>query len=82
MDTRPAFLRVNRTVFLIKHRDGFIQSTTKNTFKVTETRVEAKRYASWQAALNMAKKCGAEEIQEVDAEDVRSITRRYEVRCD
>ncbi len=75
----PSFLKVDRTVFLIKHRDGFIRNTTKNAFQTSEARVEAKKYHSWQAALNMARKCGANEIQEVSADNCYVITRRYEV---
>ena len=78
--SKPAFLTVDRTVFIIKHKDGYVSDTAKGTFKVTETREEAKRYISWQAVLKMAQECGAEEIQEVDADNCNTVTRRYEVR--
>ena len=78
----PSFLKVDRTVFLIRHRDGFISDTTRNAFHVSEARQEAKKYHSWQAALNMARKCRAEEIQEVSADNINVITRRFEVVTD
>ena len=76
---KPAFLTTERTVFLIKHRDGFVSGTKSGTFKVSEARCEAKKYKSWQAALKMARECNAEEIQEVDADDCKVITRRYAI---
>ena len=76
---KPAFFTTDRTVFLIKHRDGFISSTTKNCFHVSEAREDAKKYKSWQAALRMARQCNAIEIQQVAADNIHVITRRYEV---
>jgi len=78
----PDFITVKRSLFLIRHRDGFISDTTRNAFHVSEARQEAKKYHSWQAALNMARKCRAEEIQEVSADNINVITRRFAVVTD
>lgn len=77
--TMPAFLQKDETVFIIKHNDGFISDTTKNTFKVSVSRNEAKKYKNWQSAIKMARKCNAIEIQQVAVDDVHIITRRYAV---
>ena len=76
---RNPFLEDKKVVFIIIHKDGYISYTTKNTFKVSKARPEAKRYRNWQSALKAARKCRAFEIQECWDEDIRIVTRRYAV---
>lgn len=68
-----------KTVFLIRHKDGFVSKTAKNTFEVSKAIQEAKRFKYWTVALKMASECRAEEILEVWEDDIRIVTRRYEV---
>lgn len=79
MKFKSQFLADTKKVFLIIHKDGFISETTKNTFKVSKARQEAKKYKSWQAALKMARECGAEEIQEVWESNINIVVRRCAV---
>ena len=68
-----------KTVFLIRHKDGFVSKTAKNTFEVSTARQEAKRFKYWTVALKMASECRAEEILEVWEDDIRIGVQRYEM---
>ena len=68
-----------KTVFLIRHKDGFVSKTAKNTFEVSTAIQEAKRFKYWTVALKMAKECRAEEILEVWEDDIRICVQRYEM---
>lgn len=77
--TRRPLLKDKKTVFLIRHKDGFVSKTAKNTFEVSTAIQEAKRFKYWTVALKMAKECRAEEILEVWEHDNRVIEQRYEM---
>ena len=69
----------NRTIFIIKEKDGFISNTTRNAFFVSQARCEAKKYKRLKAAISMAKKCRAIEVQEVQEDNMHMIITRHAV---